>query len=114
MNCRSFQLHTSCLPSLPSNQSVCQFGPLEPIFLPPPCISIPRTQLAQNNAVPIKGNSKGLPHHALLHRKFKPKNVIECFPSQPISLNINLKRNFTKAHSPCVLMCFPLYVARID
>ena len=67
------QLHTSCLPSLPSNQSVCQFGPLEPIFLPPPCISIPRTQLSQHNAVTIKGNSKGSHHVLLQPRKFIPR-----------------------------------------
>lgn len=78
---------------------MCQFGPLEPIFLPPPCISIPRTQLAQNNAVPIKGNSKGLPQHLLLHRKFKPpKDVIVCFPSHPCTRNTNLIKTFKRNH----------------
>ena len=49
-----FQAHTPCLNSLPQDQAVCQFGSLEPIFLPPSAISIPRLQLAQHNSVPIK------------------------------------------------------------
>ncbi|XP_040569190.1 diacylglycerol kinase theta isoform X2 [Lepeophtheirus salmonis] len=47
--------HSSCLSSMTPCQSICQFGSLGPIFLPPSAISIPRTQLAQHNAVPIKG-----------------------------------------------------------
>ena len=46
------QVHSSCLTTLPNSSSVCQFGILEPIFLPPSAISSPRTQFA--SAVPIK------------------------------------------------------------
>lgn len=43
--------HSSCLPNLPACQSVCQFGLLEPIFLPPNAISIPRTQLTEDKVI---------------------------------------------------------------
>jgi hypothetical protein len=47
----SFQAHSSCLPNLPASQSVCQFGLLEPIFLPPQTISIPRAQLTSDKVL---------------------------------------------------------------
>ena len=46
--------HSSCLAGMSSAQAACQFGALEPIFLPPSAISIPRTQLSQNNVLPSK------------------------------------------------------------
>eukprot|EP00094_Tigriopus_californicus_P013915 TCALIF_13468-PA protein Name:"Similar to Dgkq Diacylglycerol kinase theta (Mus musculus)" AED:0.19 eAED:0.19 QI:0/0.93/0.75/1/0.93/0.87/16/63/974 len=52
--------HSSCLSFLPNSQSVCQFGQLEPIFLPPSAISIPRTQLAQQHNI-TKGSVKDHP-----------------------------------------------------
>ena len=42
-----FQSHSSCLSSLSASASICQFGTLEPIFLSPSAVSIPRDQLAQ-------------------------------------------------------------------
>ena len=52
--------HSSCLSALSAEQAACQFGALEPIFLPPSAISIPRTQLSQNNVLPSK-NPKDVP-----------------------------------------------------
>ena len=37
--------HSSCLSTLPEEMQVCRYGVLEPIFLPPTAVSIPRTQV---------------------------------------------------------------------
>ncbi len=54
--------HSSCLVTMSSAQSACQFGVLEPIFLPPSAISIPRTQLSQNNVLPSKNTKDHTPY----------------------------------------------------
>ena len=46
--------HSSCLSNLHNSQSLCQFGCLEPIFLPPGAVSIPRSKLTQQNAYAAK------------------------------------------------------------
>lgn len=38
-------VHTSCLATVPEELQTCRFGCLEPIFLPPSAVSIPRTQV---------------------------------------------------------------------
>ena len=43
--------HSSCLPNMPNSHGVCQFGLLEPIFLSPQAISIPRSQLTQDRSI---------------------------------------------------------------
>ena len=43
--------HSSCLPNLPNSHGVCQFGLLEPIFLSPQAISIPRSQMTQDRSI---------------------------------------------------------------
>ena len=49
---RMFQAHSSCLSSLSASASICQFGTLEPIFLSPSAVSIPRDQMAQVREAP--------------------------------------------------------------
>ena len=46
--------HTSCLSSFSEEMQVCRFGVLEPIFLPPTAVSIPRTQISQVNFIGVK------------------------------------------------------------
>lgn len=72
-----FQAHSSCLSFLPNSQSVCQFGQLEPIFLPPSAISIPRTQLAQQHNI-TKGSVKDHPTY-MQARKFKRGRCLHYF-----------------------------------
>ena len=43
--------HSSCLQNLPNSHGMCQFGLLEPIFLSPQSISIPRSQLTQDRSI---------------------------------------------------------------
>lgn len=49
--------HSSCVPNIPSSLNVCQFGLLEPIFLPPQAISIPRNQFTQEKTVASKSHA---------------------------------------------------------
>ena len=69
--------HSSCLPNLPASNSVCQFGLLEPIFLPPLTISMPRTQLTQDRVI-----SKS---HALMQARMYTSiySFIVCFVKWP-------------------------------
>ena len=46
--------HPSCLSSFSEEMQVCRFGVLEPIFLPPTAVSIPRTQISQVNFIGVK------------------------------------------------------------
>ena len=46
--------HTSCLATIPEEMQVCRYGVLEPIFLPPTAVSIPRTQISQVNFIGVK------------------------------------------------------------
>ncbi len=54
-----FQAHSNCVQNLTCGQSSCQFGQLEPIFLPPVAISLPRTQFALNSTIPAKPSKDG-------------------------------------------------------
>jgi diacylglycerol kinase (ATP) len=49
--------HSSCVPNIPSSLNQCQFGLLEPIFLPPAAISIPRNQFTQDKTVASKSHA---------------------------------------------------------
>ena len=40
--------------TVPESMQVCTFGCLEPIFLPPTAVSIPRTQISQVNFIGVK------------------------------------------------------------
>ena len=58
--------HSSCVPNIPGALAVCQFGLLEPIFLPPAAISTPRIQYTSEKTVVTKS-------HALMQaRKYFP------------------------------------------
>ena len=46
--------HSSCLSSFTEEMQICTFGVLEPIFLPPTAVSIPRTQISQVNFIGVK------------------------------------------------------------
>jgi len=47
-------VHASCMEQLPQEITVCRFGCLEPIFLPPTAVSIPRIQISQVNFIGLK------------------------------------------------------------
>ena len=49
--------HSSCVPNIPSSLNTCQFGLLEPIFLPPQAISIPRNQFTQEKTIASKSHA---------------------------------------------------------
>lgn len=64
-------VHSSCMSLLPTEMLTCFFGKLEPIFLPPHAVSIPRTQISQVNFIGLK--PKESVHH--LYRSPEGKSL---------------------------------------
>jgi len=56
-------VHSSCLNQISREMQGCNFGKLEPIFLPPHAVSIPRTQRCQVNFIGIKSKETVGVHH---------------------------------------------------
>jgi len=65
-------VHSSCMATVPEEMQVCRFGCLEPIFLPPTAVSIPRTQISQVNFIGVKTKESNV--HSL-YRSDDGKNL---------------------------------------
>ncbi|XP_023323725.1 diacylglycerol kinase theta [Eurytemora carolleeae] len=66
-------VHSSCLNLVSEEMLTCCFGKLEPIFLPPHAVSIPRTQMSQVNFLGLKPKESVGIHH--LYRTAEGKGL---------------------------------------
>ena len=67
-------------------QQECTFGPLQPIYLPPHAVSIPRTEVPMEAIIGVQVKNKGIPmQREYSCREFKIMNSANYFSLHIIS-----------------------------